>query len=108
MKFKIKEKIIRLFGGYTSKDLEKYIIEDRKSREVPRTIQFQATIIGKSDAEKDAMCKKKLYNSIFEHIIDNSTIKQIYNPIGDYTNYFLIYDMPFEFLKEEIDYNNGE
>lgn len=105
---KFKDFIIRKLGVYTINDLEKYIREDRRAREVPRTIQFQATIIGKPDAEKDTMDKKKLYNSAFEYIVDNSTIKKIYNPIGDYTNYFLIYDMPFEFLKEEIDYNKGE
>ena len=105
---RFKDFIIRKLGGYTNKDLEFYIIQDRKSREVPRTIQFQLTRIGKSDIEKDDKCNEELHRIAFSHFMANSTIKKIYNPLGDYTNYFLIYDVPFDLLKEEIDYNAKE
>lgn len=102
--FKIKEKIIHLLGGYSKYDLEKYIKEDRKSRDIVRTVQFQITKYGNPEGLEDEASRDQLYKVAFRNLVDNALIHKAYNPRGHFTNYFLIYDIPFNILQERCDY----
>lgn len=105
---KIKNFIIRKLGGYTTYDLEKSIMNDRKGREMPRTIQFEITLDGEPSDEQNKKAKALIHKIAFEHLIRESRIHTIYNPIGLFTNYFLIYDIPIKNIMEEINYNVKE
>ena len=105
---KIRKKIIHLLGGFTKVDLENGIEKDRNSRDIPRTIQFEISLEGKFENEDDNRNKRVLYNTAFTHLMNNAKIHKIYNPMGNYTNYFLTYDIPIKSIMEEIEYNVKE
>ena len=101
---KIRRKILHLLGGFTKEDLEKGIEKDRNSRDIPRTIQFEISLEGKFENEDDNRNERMLYNTAYSHLVSSAKIHKIYNPMGNYTNYFLTYDIPIKSIMEEIEY----